>query len=422
MKGTRGWLPYARSARHPGDSRGWLLFARSARRPGDSRGWLPYARSARRPGDSRGWLPFARSARRPGDSRGFTLIELLIALTLAALVVGGALQLHVSFNRQSQRQQTIAELQQTLRVSMLVLARALRQAGTGLPPGMHAFPAMIGTSCTSTSYYGFSFSNNNAYADPVTQYYTAGPNQDSDPDWFRIVASDTAQDNGATIDSSGAVWTYIDGQGVQNWNPGDLFIVLDKCAGCQGQIREITKGYNGTTPPAAGIQHHKGGSCYNLAPGNCPQCDKCLGNGGCASPGAPIRHFSGTSTVFRVTSKADANYQDPPKLTMAQPAFGTAASQVQWTALADNIEDMQIAIILQDGTVCTYVDDPAMCNFANAVAVRITLVARSRGTSPNATPSPVGGYEDEPQVPMTAPGDGYIRRAMTTTVQLRNFL
>jgi prepilin-type N-terminal cleavage/methylation domain-containing protein len=358
--------------------------------------------------------------------RGFTLIELMIALALAGLVVGGALQLHIAFNRQAQRQQAIAEIQQTLRVSMQLLERAIRSAGQGLP-STHQLPALAGSGCAATSYYGFSFSNSNVYTDPKTTYYTNGNNADSDPDWFRVVSSDTIGDSGATLNSHNAVFTDFYGVGQQNWNVGDLFMVLDSCAGCVGQVRQVMTGFNGTTPPGSPgqVKHQKGGSCYNLAPGNCPACDKCLGNFGCASPGAPIRHFGGTSTVYRILDGNDADFPQPtPRLAMATPAFGTASNQVQWTVLADNVEDMQLAIILSDGTVCTYDDSPLAghCPFDKAVAIRVTLVGRSTVPIPGVTPSPQGGYEDYPTQALPANPDGYIRRALTTTVILRNYL
>jgi hypothetical protein len=91
-----------------------------------------------------------------------------------------------------------------------------------------------------------------------------------------------------------------------------------------------------------------------------------------------------------------------------------------WTVIAENIEDMQIAVILSDGSVQSSADRPldaGTYDFTKIVAVRLTLVGRSSSRVSGAPPSLVGGYEDYKNVTQT---DGYLRRALTSTIQLRN--
>jgi prepilin-type N-terminal cleavage/methylation domain-containing protein len=372
-------------------------------------------------------------------ARGFTLIELMIALALAGMVVGGALQLHIAFNRQSQRQQSIAEIQQTLRVSMQILEKAIRTAGQGLPLSHSIAPFTGGVGCSPT-YYGFQWSNANAYADPPGSYYTAGANADTDPDWFRIIASDTIGDTGATLQADTA--TTVSFYGVpgiaQSWKLNDLFVVIPdaktdpvvyappNCTQtyCNGKAYQVTSAYAGiptqATPGSVGIATS---SCWNPTAAS----DVCLGGAraGCAQLTSQLRKIPNGGTVYRILDKNDTNFPqtfpNTPKLVMSTMPFGTAASAMAWTVLADNVEDMQIALILKDGTVCSWNDNPLTgCPFGSALAVRVTLVARSATPQGSALMSPTGGYEDEPQVTPASP-DGYIRRAMTTTVILRNY-
>ncbi len=367
-------------------------------------------------------------------ARGFSLAELLVGLALAALVVAGAFQIHLSFHRQSQRQQEVAELQQTLRVAMQLLERAVRAAGQGLPP-THTLPALVGAGCTSVTYYGVQFSNDNTYTDPKTTFWNPAV-ADHDPDWLRVVASDDGGDGTAVYDGCNGVNVQLLAATPQRWQPGDLFLVVpdlarppSACALACAAPYEVTSGFSGTPTQAAPgtIKNQNGGSCYNPPPG----LDGCLsGNGrpqGCAGPGSTLRHFSSGGTVYRVMTSADqgdATGLTSPKLTMRAAPFGTPFSDAtyKWIPLADGIEDLQLAVILADGTVCSNVDDPAACNFANAVAVRVTLVGRSSSPLPGVPPSPLGGYEDEPATtpPPGSLAAGFVRRAMTSTVQLRN--
>jgi prepilin-type N-terminal cleavage/methylation domain-containing protein len=368
-------------------------------------------------------------------TRGFSLIELMVGVALAGLVIAGAFQMHLSFNRQSQRQQQVAELQQTLRVAMQLIERAIRTAGQGLPSS-HAMTALVGGGCTSAGYFGFQYSNDNTFNDPKTTFWNPAV-ADGDPDWFRVVAADDVGDASATYAGCNGVNVQLLSESAQRWQVGDLFLVIpdvaqpvSACALACAQPYEVTSGYIGTPTQAAPgiIKNQNGGSCYNPAPG----LDGCLaGNGrphGCAGPGSTLRHFSGGGTVYRIMTSADqgdATGLISPKLTMRTAPFGTPFNDAthKWTPLADGIEDMQLAVILADGTVCNAVDDPAACNFANAVAVRVTLVGRSSSPMQGVPQSPLGGYEDEPAV---TPAIGslaaaYLRRAVTATVQLRNY-
>jgi prepilin-type N-terminal cleavage/methylation domain-containing protein len=369
-------------------------------------------------------------------TRGFTLIELMIATALGGLVIGGAIELHISFNRQAQRQQAITEVQQSLRVSMMVLERAIRTAGQGLPPSTHAVPG-FDSACVKNAnpYFGFQYSNSNTYADPQTVFWTAGPGADTDPDWFRVIAADNIGDYGADIATittpltSPVVTFYADM--LQNWAVGDLvFVQPDLTIGALttsvaskacATPSQVTVLYNGTpTHAAPGSVTFGSTACYNQVANN-----TCF-SGNNAKVAMPLRHISTRTgiTTYRIMPSSEQGgtlSTASPKLTMRSAPFRTAVADANfsWTVVADNIEDMQIAVILADGTVCNYLDNPAACSFADASAVRITLVGRSAGPIQGATYSPPGGYEDE-QV-STLPNDSFIRRSMTTTIVLRNF-
>jgi Tfp pilus assembly protein PilW len=75
---------------------------------------------------------------------GFSLAETMMAATLGALVLGGALDLFVSHHQHYRGQQAKTELQQELRGGVHVLARELRLAGTGILVGRPTVSMMAG--------------------------------------------------------------------------------------------------------------------------------------------------------------------------------------------------------------------------------------------------------------------------------------
>lgn len=73
--------------------------------------------------------------RRGAAGRGFTLIELMIALTISALLIGMILSIFTRMSTAYRTQQYVADLQRTLTAAHDVIQHDVRQAGFGLPDG-----------------------------------------------------------------------------------------------------------------------------------------------------------------------------------------------------------------------------------------------------------------------------------------------
>ena len=67
---------------------------------------------------------------------GMTIIELLIAAVLSAIVTGAALDFYVTQHENWITQENVSEMQQSLRVSAEELSSKLRNAGASLPEGL----------------------------------------------------------------------------------------------------------------------------------------------------------------------------------------------------------------------------------------------------------------------------------------------
>jgi prepilin-type N-terminal cleavage/methylation domain-containing protein len=79
------------------------------------------------------------------SSRGFTLVEMLVSLTLGLLVVGGAVQLFSKSVSATWLISQRAELQQNARASSNLLTRDISLAGAGLPTGGVALASGTGS-------------------------------------------------------------------------------------------------------------------------------------------------------------------------------------------------------------------------------------------------------------------------------------
>jgi hypothetical protein len=326
-------------------------------------------------------------------------VEILISLALAGLVVAGAFQLHATFQIQGTRQQQIAEMQQSLRVADQVIARYVRSAGQG----MAGMKLDVNTCAGPVTYYAAQFSNSNVYSDPKVSFDSAsGDTERSDPDWLRIIAGDPSSRVAGT-GNNGANLNVSDASG---WSVGDLFIVPGANGeSCLRMVTHITGAHGGS------LQHNPGqGQCNNPPPGQ----DNCMGS---VSFPAPVFRATTSSVVFRVDNTTSAS---TPRLMVTFDPPGTGANPT-WQPLADNIEDLQIAFVLNDGTVCgrngNSVDDPALCDPSKVRSIRYTLVARSSSQVPGFTLGRAGGFEDETQAAAT---DGYLRRTLTSEIEVRN--
>ncbi len=391
---------------------------------------------------------------------GFTLIELMIAMALAGLVVAGALQLHASFGKQTERQSEVAEMQQNLRVSMLILERAIRNAGYGIPGGMLPESSSNPPSCNNNVkrfHYGFEWSNSNTFTDPMTVVtWAAKPATatDVDPDYFWVMYADAttsptttpiyaADDNLAGLTTMTTATTTAQ---MTNFGVHDLFVIQfptnstcpsglcslltlpvestgdlsDSSSHC---IREITAVSSGGTVKTLTHNLSSASYCFNAPVSS----DPCAAGIHSLAP-VTLRHLEPAVTAYRVMTTSDANNNftgATPKLTYRYAPMNTGYN-ANWNVIAENIDDMQIAVITKAGLVCNQANDPSYnpidansCDITTAQAVRITLVARSSSKAEGVTVDTTPLVED--RVSANDPTVvGYLHRSLTAEIELRN--
>ena len=77
--------------------------------------------------------------------RGFSIVELLVALTLGLLIMGSAMELFRQGVSASSLTSQSGEMQQNARVALNLMSQDLSIAGTGLPQGGIQLPSGSGS-------------------------------------------------------------------------------------------------------------------------------------------------------------------------------------------------------------------------------------------------------------------------------------
>jgi type IV pilus assembly protein PilW len=72
---------------------------------------------------------FRRRSRAPGRSHGFTLVELLVAMTLGLILIGGVLSVVMTTRQTLRVNENLARMQEGARFSFEIMAREIREAG-----------------------------------------------------------------------------------------------------------------------------------------------------------------------------------------------------------------------------------------------------------------------------------------------------
>jgi type II secretory pathway component PulJ len=253
------------------------------------------------------------------------LPELLVSLALGALVIAGALQMHTAFVRQGERQKQLSERQEALRLSMRLVASAVRAAGSVAPP----------------------------VADDQGQC-PGGPRRTPALDWSNGRLRVLVLRGGAPLvgaGENGGDLRVVRGDAAA-LTDGDLFQVAAPSGTC---TREVSPPASGVERRAAAIPHEPVASCFNPAPAD----DRCLSQCTSSQP-CPVSRPLGT-IEFRV---------EGGRLVTRRARLGAASGG--WTPVAADIDALEVSF------VC---DGDAPCDGARARAVRLTLTAPGRSLS-----------------------------------------
>jgi prepilin-type N-terminal cleavage/methylation domain-containing protein len=317
----------------------------------------------------------SRPARR---ERGFTLVELMVAMTLVTVLVAVAFQIAiVVISSHKQHRQAVA-VQRAARGSLDLIADAVRNASAGVPTAQLTDAA----GCTVLS------------AISVVD-------DDNGPDELSLItaAGGTVTSLREVFDEDSTEMVVLDGTGV---SAGDLVLITDFDVGHVVRVTSVLDQGDSWT--------------FGIEPIGCA--------------GAVLTYSPGALVLrAKVIRYYVEDLDGVPTLFMDPDGDGGDAAE----PLAEGIEDFQVAVGVDADADGTVLDDegPADEWFYNAAgdltppvittlpwrALRLTVVARSLTEDEGAEVST--RPEAENHDGETA-ADGYRRRGVSTTVEIRN--
>jgi len=347
-----------------------------------------------------------RTRYKPTRQAGFSLVELMIAMTLGLLLTAAVGALFFANKRNYNQNTLIAEMQDNGRFALQALSRDLMMSG----------------------YLGGLMDNGQLDATSATIPALAqdcGPGPDGDGAWAFDTEGLVFSDN---VDAAGigTVYSCLSGADGSLVMPGTDIVGVRRVSGIQAGFHET----GGTAPTLAantfylrtnrtvGSLFYSGGDATNPA-GNHP-------------PNTPPTSFwEYTARLYFLRPYARTPGDGIPTLCRAFLAH-QASPTVDIECIAEGVENLQIAFGVDtdtDGTANRYLTDPTLAQLDNAVTARIQLLMRSTGRDPSYTNDKrynLLGIDDDGDGEIdesgegVAPADNFYRRIRQITVVLKN--
>lgn len=301
-------------------------------------------------------------------SRGFSLVELMIAIVLGLVVMGGVISIFVA-NRQAFRvSENMAHVQENARVAFELLARDLREAG-GNPCGTRQIANTLNNSANlwwanwaAGSVRGFENSAGGDLATAIVPVGGATGNRVATTDAILLINGTAIE--GLNISSHDPVAAQfklnLNNPGI---NTGDVIVACDAYSAAIFQVTNANQA-NGT------IVHNAGGG----VPGNCT---KGLGFPTLCTPDGTGKTFENGGFIVRLSSAFwyIGNNDRGGRSLFRTSVSGTAVPQTD--EIVEGVQDMQLEYLTQDNAgvlAPNYVLANTIASWAQGAFPRVTAV------------------------------------------------
>ena len=339
---------------------------------------------------------------------GLSLIELMVSMVIISIAIAAAMSLGYASLNSYRVHRTMGKVERSARISLELMADALRNASPGVPNGN--IEDLVGCSTTT-------FATNNMRSIQMI-------NSDSAPDQLDVIHASGGVLGSLTedFDAESTQLKVVDDLAGSEFQPGDYAVITNLNRGYLIPIFKVEPGATPGDPDILTVGHYKDVSkkpndlCTNMTPWQGP-------------------FVAGVSLVIRARWSSfyieiSPNVGNIPTLMLDPDGDGPKPGQ----PIAAGVEDLQIAVgidadsdgvVNEDGTTAdewffNAAGDIDPINLAPQVtprAFRVNLVARSVLESSSTPVSTRPGMEDRSAA--TTP-DEFRRRVLSATVEIRN--
>ncbi|MEH6593004.1 MAG: PilW family protein [Halioglobus sp.] len=320
--------------------------------------------------------------------RGFTLIELMISILLGLILSLGIVNVYLGSKRNYAAEEDMARIQENGRYAINFLKRELMQVGFyGGRLDVDEMPAgTVTTDCVAAGNWALDASVpleliNDFNSSLVTKNGTTLSNT------CLIVSEIVSGTDIVTVKRTAGEPTLRDGAytaGVTAAKNTQWYLRVQDYGSQKSWIYNDTAGFNSTDDV----------------------------------PGSKVDYWEFYSQIFYIRNYSLVAGDDIPTLCVER----LVASEMTTECLVEGVEDMQLEYGLDnnfDGFPNQFVSDPNTPDIGDAVVAKVYLLLR--GTSPIAGYTNTKTYNLGQKV-VAAKNDAYLRRVMTTTVQMRNLI
>jgi type IV pilus assembly protein PilW len=314
---------------------------------------------------------------------GMTLVEIMISLLIGAILLGGVLQIFLSTKQTYRMQEGLSRLQENARFAMEFLTFDIRMAGYQGCPSINTLTPNIIASPAPTYLVG-------------NQFMAVNGANDVAANWNADACGVANECLAGTDTISIMQGENCGGQLTGNWQPGNANIQISAGNTCGISQNSTVLISDCSAADIFRVTNNPGGG-GNITLAHATSSNTVNRLSKVYTPDAEIFGLRATTYYLRTG-------------TGGQPAlwrFDTSSPVAAPIELVEGIDDMQLTYGLDtdaDGNADRYIAANLVTDWNNAVSVRITLSARTLDGN------------------LTTTGDGRLRRAMTTTIALRNKL
>lgn len=355
--------------------------------------------------------------RRPKQT-GFSLVELMVALVIGLILLGGLFQIYRSNTQTNRMTESLSRLQENARFSVDLLSREIRMAGFMPCRDTGKTTNVLNTISggPASAFRGEAIEGVDGSGTNLPSFGTAAGDRVSGTDafWIQGGGDRTFQVNKHQPSGSSASFFL---KGIHDLQPGDIVMVCDTV---QSSVFQIT---NSNTSNQT-IVHNTGSV---VTPGNCV---KQLGYSvnPCTTPipytygsDAMIVQFRSIGYFIGVGSDGATPALYRRELQRSGTSVGYVTQQ-----LVDGVENMQVQYGIDtddDRVVERYVDVGSVSDWSQVVAVRLGLLVRSADEVASKQDDRTYYLAGTPIGTTTAdshPKDKRLRLAFNMTIKIRN--